>query len=336
MRITTLLEKMAECKASDLHCAVGMPPMMRVDGRLRPLPKEVGLDGVAIAALVSELFPRAEDRERLMVEKDMNLMHTIEGVGRFRVALYYASGDFGIAFRLVPVEIPTMDEIGLPKAAQDLTRLRNGLVLVTGPNGSGKSTTLAAMINHIARTRSEHITTLEDPIEFVLPHGNSVVHQRELGADFSSFQESLKHLVRHNANVVMVGEMRDLDTIAAAITLAETGHLVFATLHTINAPQTVSRIIDVFPSTQQAQIRGQLAMSLRGILCQSLVPAINGGRVAVREFLINTPAVATMIRENKAEQIHSAMQMSGQEGMVTRDAALKELRNRGVVAIDVE
>ena len=330
MTIKELLQITCNHGASDLHCSVGAIPQMRVSGHLVPIPGATVAEGYDVGAWLAELTTEAQ-AANFSSTKDIGFLYAIPGVGRFRVAIFHASEHPRIAIRVIPPTIPTMDEIGLPPVVKSFTELPNGLVLVTGPNGSGKSTTLAAMINHIAQERAEHIVTLEDPMEFLIPHGQSVVHQRELGSDFASFQESLKHLVRLNANVVMVGEMRDLETIAATITLAETGHLVFATLHTMNAPQTISRIIDVFPPGQQAQIRSQRAVSLRGVISQSLIPAVNGGRVAVREVLVNTPATATMIRDNKPEQLHSVMQTSGHDGMITREQSLKNLRVSGLI-----
>ena len=331
MTITNLFKKASEYNASDLHVSVGAVPALRVEGVLERIEGEQTTTLAEMAEFLGTVL-KPDTHADFLQNKEAGALFKLDDDKRFRISLFFTNGQPSFVARAIKNSIPTMTEIGLGETAHAFTELKNGLILVTGPNGSGKSTTLAAMINHINTNQGKNIITLEDPIEYVINSKKSLVKQRELGTDFHSFKDSLKHIVRHDMNVVMVGEMRDLETIAAAITLAETGHLVFATLHTMNAAQTISRIVDVFPSDQQEQIRCQLSLSLRGIISQQLIPTSDGKRVAVREVLVNTPAIAHLIRENKIEHIETCMQTSAAEGMTTATQALTKLHTEGVIA----
>jgi twitching motility protein PilT len=317
--------------ASDLHIAVNTPPMFRVDGTLaaRSITTPWGKDKVtsALRSILTE-----SQMERFDEELELDIAYTISANARFRVNMYQQRGAIGAAFRLIPTEIKSLVDLGVPETVSQFASLPRGLVLVTGPTGSGKSTTLAALIDLVNKTRADHIMTVEDPIEFL--HGNqkSLVNQREVGEDTHSFGAALKHVLRQDPDVILIGELRDLETISVALTAAETGHLVFATLHTQDAPQTIDRIIDVFPPHQQGQVRAQLAATLRGVVCQTLVKKASGkGRVVATEVLIATPAVANLIREGKTFQIASAMQAGGELGMHTMDRHLADLANAGVI-----
>ena len=313
--------------ASDLHVTAGLPPMVRVDGEVRPLEYPV-LTPNLTRDLIYDILSN-EQRQRLENEWELDFSYSLPRTARFRVNIYFQKGALGAAFRAVPSETKSLGELGLPKAVEDMTEKPRGLVLVTGPTGSGKSTTLAAMIDKINETRSEHIMSVEDPIEFVHTHKKCIVNQREVNQDTKSFAQALKHVLRQDPDVILVGEMRDLETISLAITAAETGHLVFGTLHTQDAPQTVDRIIDVFPPHQQHQIRAQLANALQGVITQTLIPRRDGeGRVVACEVLVPTPGVRNLIREGKNHQIYSAMQTGGKFGMQTMDAALVDLVRR--------
>jgi twitching motility protein PilT len=274
-----------------------------------------------------------DQRQRLETDWQLDFAYTIPGQARFRVNAYFQRAALGAAFRLIPFEITGIDGLGLPPIVGELTKKPRGFVLVTGPTGSGKSTTLAAMIDAINETRDEHILTIEDPIEFLHGHKRCIVNQRELGSDAQSFAAALKAALRQDPDVILVGEMRDLETIHTALTAAETGHLVFATLHTQDAPQTIDRIIDVFPAEQQGQVRTQLAVALQGVVTQQLLPTADGaGRVAACEVLVPTPAVRNLIREGKTHQIYSTMQTGAQSGMQTMDAALAQLVREGKIS----
>ena len=317
--------------ASDLHVTAGLPPMIRVDGKVRPLDHEP-LTPNATRELVYDVLS-GDQRQRLENEWELDFSYSVPRLARFRVNVYFQKGSLGAAFRTVPGETKNLSELGLPRAVEDMTERPRGLVLVTGPTGSGKSTTLAAMIDRINETRSEHIMSVEDPIEFVHSHKRCIVNQREVNQDTRSFAAALKHVLRQDPDVILVGEMRDLETISLAVTAAETGHLVFGTLHTQDAPQTVDRIIDVFPPHQQHQIRAQLSNALQGIITQTLIPRRDGeGRVVACEVLVPTPGVRNLIREGKNHQIYSAMQTGGKFGMQTMDAALVELVRRGRIS----
>jgi len=325
-KIDEILTRAVKNKASDVHLAANRPPIFRIDGELiaqngsKPLqPKEVE---ELVFSILSE-----KQKQLLTTNRELDLSYEIKDISRFRVNCHWERDNVGLVSRIISSEIPNLEELMMPEIVHDLLRLKQGLILVTGPTGCGKSTSLAAMINLINQERAVHIVTLEDPIEFLYPphEGKSLIIQRQLGTDMLSFAEALKHVVRQDPNVVLVGEMRDLDTIGTTITLAETGHLVLATLHTYNAGQTVDRIIDVFPPYQQPQVRLQLSLFLKGIISQQLLPKIGGGRVAAREILINTPAIANLIRENKVAQIKTVIQTSAEEGMVTMDQDLKRM-----------
>jgi twitching motility protein PilT len=318
--------------ASDLHIAVNTPPMFRVDGQLaaRSITTPWSRDKVtsALRSILTEV-----QAERFDENLELDIAYTISSNARFRVNMYQQRGAIGAAFRLIPTEIKSLVDLGVPETVAQFATLPRGLVLVTGPTGSGKSTTLAALIDLVNKTRADHIMTVEDPIEFM--HGNqkSLVNQREVGEDTHSFGAALKHVLRQDPDVILIGELRDLETISVALTAAETGHLVFATLHTQDAPQTIDRIIDVFPPHQQGQVRAQLAATLRGVVCQTLVKKASGkGRVVATEVLIATPAVANLIREGKTFQIASAMQAGGDLGMHTMDRHLADLANAGVIS----
>ena len=315
--------------ASDIHLLAGMKPHLRIDGELKPYDGKE-LSAKDIEALVRTMIDENHFK-KFMVEKDLDFAYEIAGGFRFRVNLYIASNMIGLSARTIPAETPSMKEIMMPQVAYDLCNIDRGLILVTGPTGCGKSTSLAAMIDYINENRNTNIITLEDPIEFMFKPKKSIIRQRQLGTDMQSFQEGLVHVLRQDPNVIMVGEMRNLETIATTITLAETGHLVFATLHTYNAAQTIDRIIDIFPPYQQNQIRMQVSLTLKAVISQRLLPAKDGGRVAAREILLNTPAVANLIRENKVSQLKTVMQTSAKEGMITIDNALTNLYKDGYI-----
>jgi twitching motility protein PilT len=322
----------AQKGASDLHLLVGHRPIMRVTGELFDFEGEEVLTDASMEKIIRQIAT-PEQFERFRIEKELDLAYGVEGA-RFRVNLHFEKGHIGLAARTIPQDIPTMEQLGLPPVIQGFTDLPHGLILVTGPTGAGKSTTLAAMVDYINETRRVNIITLEDPVEFLFRPKQSIIRQRQLESDMVSFSEGLKHVLRQDPDVVMVGEMRDLDTIATTLTLAETGHLVFATLHTYSAPQTISRIIDVFPPFQQTQIRLQLAMTLRGVVSQQLLPRVGGGLMATREVLVNTPACANLIRENKVEQIKNVIQTGAALGMVSYTQDIKRLVKEGLITAE--
>ena len=320
-----LLMEVVARRASDLHLSAGAPPTVRVRGRLARVENYPVLSGTDTREIVYSILS-GDQRQRLETNWQIDFAYSIPGHARFRVNAYYQRGAIGAAFRLIPFELTSIDQLGLPAAVHDLTRKPRGFVLVTGPTGSGKSTSLAAMLDEINATREEHIMTIEDPIEFLHGHKKCLVNQRELGSDAQSFAEALKAALRQDPDVILVGEMRDLETIATALTAAETGHLVFATLHTQDTAQTVDRIIDVFPPEQQGQVRVQLSVALQGIITQQLLPTADGsGRVAACEVLVPNPAVRNLIREGKTHQIYSVLQTSSAAGMQTMDASLATL-----------
>src|SRR5579863_10028979 len=319
-------------RASDLHLSAGAHPTVRVRGHLTPLESYPVLSGTDTREIVYSIL-NGDQRQRLETDWQLDFAYSIPGHARFRVNAYYQRGAIGAAFRLIPVGLTGIDELGLPPAVHDFTRKPRGFVLVTGPTGSGKSTSLAAMIDEINATREEHIMTIEDPIEFLHPHKRCLVNQRELGSDAHSFSDALKAALRQDPDVILVGEMRDLETIQTALTAAETGHLVFATLHTQDSAQTIDRIIDVFPAHQQGQVRVQLSVSLQGIITQQLLPTADGsGRTVACEVLVPTPAVRNLIREGKTHQIYSTLQTSTAHGMQTMDASLAALVRAGKVS----
>ncbi len=317
--------------ASDLHLANQLPPAIRIDGSLRPIEGLARVDNEQIREMVYRILTQGL-RERFEAERELDTAHTIMGVGRFRVNVFQQRGSIGTVMRAIPHEIPPFDTLGLPAVVPTLAELRRGLVLVTGPTGSGKSTTLASLINIINQSKPLHIVTVEDPIEFLHTHNRSIVNQREVGTDTKSFAEALRHVLRQDPDVILIGEMRDTETIATALTAAETGHLVFATLHTQDAPQTIDRIIDVFPSGQQDQIRIQLAGSLEAVVTQQLVLSASGfGRTPVAEVMLCNPAIRNLIRSAKTHQIYSLIQTGAAAGMQTMDQGLAKAVQSGAI-----
>lgn len=334
INIDQVLLEVIERGASDLHITVGSPPVIRLHGNLMPLdyPKLMPQDTKEM--LYSILTQ--EQRETLERNWEYDFSYSLPGKGRFRVNIFFQRNSLSGAFRLIPVKIPTLQELHLPLVLEEFTRKPRGLVLVTGPTGSGKSTTLACLINIINESRNCHIITIEDPIEFLHPHKKSIVNQREVGSDTKSFPQALKYVLRQDPDVILIGEMRDLETISTALTAAETGHLVFATLHTQDAPQTIDRVVDVFPPYQQQQIRIQLAGVLQGVISQQLLTTKDGqGRIVAVEVLIPTPGVRNLIREAKTHQIYTAIQTGGKYGMQTMDQALADLVRRGKISYEM-
>jgi twitching motility protein PilT len=330
--VPELLEIVLERRASDLHLTAGAPPTIRLHGDLIRLVDYPILSPRALQGMIYAILPQ-KMRERLEGELELDMSYALPGKARFRVNVYYQRDSIGAAFRLIPYEIKSVESLGLPSVVSDLARYPRGFVVVTGPTGSGKSTSLAGMVDIVNRERSAHIMTVEDPIEFLHKHQQCIVNQREVGSDTHSFAQALKHVLRQDPDVILVGEMRDLETISTAITAAETGHLVFATLHTQDAPQTIDRIIDVFPPHQQQQVRVQLATTLQGIVTQQLLQTADGrSRAVACEVLICTPAVRNLIREGKVHQIYSIMQAGGRFGMQTMDQALANLVKEGTIS----
>jgi twitching motility protein PilT len=332
-RLHELLKHVVEVDASDLHLKVDNPPILRLRGDLvrldQPAFTKDELENTLLGVLTEERV------QRLNEFKELDLSYAIEGLARFRVNMYWQRGQIGAVFRLIPYRIRTIDELGVPLVTKKLAMLPRGLIIVTGPTGSGKSTTLAAMINHINTESRKHIITIEDPIEYVHEDRMSAINQRERGTDTHSFAEALRHVMRQNPDVILVGEMRDLETIQLAITAAETGHLVFSTLHTVDAAQTIDRVVDVFEPDQQEQIRTQLSVTLQAVVSQQLLPTKDGtGRVAAFEVLVATPSIRTLIREGKTHQLYLDIQTGSQYGMQTLDAHLLSLVKEG--AIDYE
>ena len=332
-----LLEKLVENNGSDLHISSALPPCMRVDGKL----KRMDYPPLSPDQVENLLFPMLSNEQRRRLEQDWELdfSYGIEGLSRFRVNFYKDKGNYAAAFRTITSTVPSFDQLGLPEIVRSTAEKPRGLILVTGPTGSGKSTTLAAMIDYINSTRAEHILTIEDPIEFVHTSKSSIIHQRELGMDTRSFANALKSALREDPDIILVGEMRDHETIALALTAAETGHLVFGTLHTSSASQTVDRIIDVFPEGQQQQIRVQLANSLVAVFAQTLLPKLQPdgskkGRVMAQEIMLVTPAISNLIRESKAAQIYSTIQMNQGLGMQTLEMALANLYKQKVITLE--
>ncbi|HVM39964.1 MAG TPA: PilT/PilU family type 4a pilus ATPase [Acidimicrobiia bacterium] len=335
IHLDDLLEKVLELGASDLHLTVGTPPSVRVNGGLQRLEGFPELTSMQIREM---LYAVLNQRHRESFENNLELdtSYSLPGKSRFRVNMFRQRDSVGAVLRVIPYEIVPLEKLGLPDSVRQFADLTRGLVLVTGPTGSGKSTTLASLIDIVNTTRPDHIMTVEDPIEFLHQHKRSVVNQREVGEDTHSFAEALKRVLRQDPDVILVGEMRDLETISTALTAAETGHLVFGTLHTQDAPQSIDRIIDVFPSHQQSQIRVQLAGALQGIVTQQLVPTADGrGRAVASEVLVVTPAIRNLIREAKIHQIYSLIQAGGKHGMVTMDQSLATLVKQGKISLDV-
>ena len=333
VRIESLLEECVRTKASDLHLQVGLPPILRIDGALRPIGGYQNLDEQAVERLVFSTLEE-EQKQILLKDKEFDYSFSFGDMGRFRVNAFHEKGNLAAAFRLIPNEIQSIQDLGMPNVVTTFADFPRGLVLVTGPTGSGKSTTLAGLVDKINRERSTHIITIEDPIEFIHHSIRSVVVQREVHYDTYSFAAALRSALREDPDVVLIGEMRDLETIQAAITIAETGHLVFATLHTNSASQSIDRMIDVFPPHQQPQVRSQLSNILMAICAQRLVPAIGGGRVVAAEIMVANPAVRSIIREGKTHQLDTVIQTGADEGMQTMDRTLVKLIQQGVITYD--
>ena len=320
--VPELLGRLLDLNGSDLHLTAGTPPTVRIHGELERLEDYPPMNPRALQGMIYAILPQ-KMRERFEQELELDMSYSLPGRARFRVNVFMQRDAVGAVFRVIPFDIKNIVDLGLPPVAADLARFPRGFVVVTGPTGSGKSTTLAAMVDVVNTERSGHIMTVEDPIEFLHKHKKCLVNQREIGADTHSFASALKHVLRQDPDVILVGEMRDLETISTAITAAETGHLVFATLHTQDAPQTIDRIIDVFPPHQQQQVRVQLSTTLQGVVTQQLIPTVDGqGRVAAAEIMIATPGIRNLVREGKVHQIYSAMQAGGRYGMQTMDMSL--------------
>ena len=339
MDIQELFKITIKEKASDLHLLAGIPPTLRVDGSLRYIAGYPALEAQAIEEMIFTLIDPAQ-KELLLANKELDFSFGFGGgtygdLGRFRVNLYYQRKYLSGAFRLLPPHILTIEELHLPEILHTFSNLTQGFILVTGPTGHGKSTTLSSIINEINLKRASHIITIEDPIEYVYPEGKSIISQREMGVDTHSWDYALRSALREDPDVVLVGEMRDPETIAAAITIAETGHLVFSTLHTNSAAQSIDRIIDSFPPIQQAQIKIQLAATLKGVVSQRLLPMINGGRVPAVEVLLGTPAVASIVRDGKTHLIDSVIQTSKDKGMIGIDSSLAALVLSGNISLEM-
>jgi twitching motility protein PilT len=333
--IDDLLEQMVARGASDLHVTVGAEPTVRIMGQLERLKEFDRLMPDETQRLLYRILS-TEQQKHLEIKRQIDVSYSIPGLARFRVNVYFQRESLGAAFRMIPAELKTLEQLGMPVAISELGKKPRGLVLVTGPTGSGKSTTLAALIDEINESRADHIMTIEDPIEFLHRHKRCIVNQREIGPDATSFAEALRGALRQDPDVILLGEMRDLETIATALTAAETGHLVFATLHTQDAPSTVDRLIDVFPAAQQEQVRVQIAATLQGVITQTLMPRLDGsGRVAAVEILLPDDAVRNLIRQAKVEQIYSVMQTGTQRGMQTLEQHLADLVLKGAVGVDV-
>ncbi len=332
-KIELLLEQVIKFDASDLHLQVGLPPMLRVDGALKPVDDTPALDDEDIEKLVFSILD-APQKELLLKDKEIDFSFAFGDYGRFRANAFHERGNLAIALRLIPTKIRTLEELGMPKAVSKFADFPRGLVLVTGPTGSGKSTTMAAMVDKINTEKAMHIITIEDPIEYAHHSKKSIVVQREVHDDTFSFGGALRSALREDPDVVLIGEMRDLETIAAAITIAETGHLVLATLHTNSASQSIDRMIDVFPSHQQSQIRVQVAGMLQGICAQRLVPMIGGGRIAAAEILVVTGAVRNIIREGKTHQLGAVIQTGAEHGMQSMDKTLVGLVQTGKITFE--
>ena len=333
--IDELLERMVEANASDLHVTTGTPPAIRVRGEVERLEGFDPLTGEETQQLLYRILS-SEQQKHFELNRQLDFSYSIPGLARFRVNVYFQRESIGAAFRLIPTELKTLEELGIPDSLHVLAEKPRGLVLVTGPTGSGKSTTLAAILDEINRNRSEHILTIEDPIEFLHRHKRCIVNQREIGPDATSFADALRAALRQDPDVILVGEMRDLETISTALTAAETGHLVFGTLHTQSAPSTIDRIIDVFPAEQQEQVRIQIANSLQGVVTQALLPTADGmGRVPALEILLPDDAVRNLIRQGKVEQIYSVMQTNTGRGMQTMEQSLGDLIMRRIVNLEL-
>ncbi len=330
MDLNKLLKISVDKKASDLHLVVGHKPILRINTAITHLEKFSILGNDELKKMIDNILT-ATQRKKFQEEKDLDFSYEIARIGRFRVNLFWEKDNISLVARIISEEIPTLEDIGLGDIAKRLVSKKSGLILVTGPTGCGKSTTLASMINYINQNEDLVIITLEDPIEYLFPKAESIIIQRQLDSDMVTFASGLKHVLRQDPDIIMVGEMRDLESIALTLTLAETGHLVLATLHTPNAAQVMDRIVDVFPPHQQGQVRMQFSMVLNAIIAQQLLPKKGGGMIAAREILINTPAVANIIRENKIPQLNTVMQTSADAGMVTMTQAIKTLYEQELI-----
>ncbi len=329
--LDALLTYAVDNGASDLHLATELPPTIRIDGSLRPIEGLPTLDNETIREMIYRVLTQ-RSRERFEATKELDTSHMIHGVGRFRVNVFQQRGSIGAVLRSIPHDIPDFESLGLPDVVSSFAELRRGLVLVTGPTGSGKSTSLASLVSIINHSKPLHIVTVEDPIEFLHRHSRAIINQREVGVDTESFAEALRHVLRQDPDVILIGEMRDIETIQTALTAAETGHLVFATLHTQDAPQTIDRIIDVFPTAQQHQVRIQLAGTLEAVVTQQLILSATGlGRVPVAEVMVCTPAIRNLIRQSKTHQVYSLMQTGGAQGMQTMDQGLARAVRAGLI-----
>ncbi|MBP7740750.1 type IV pilus twitching motility protein PilT [Candidatus Woesebacteria bacterium] len=334
MNIYDMLDLLISQNGSDIHIIVGTPPMLRVHGELTPIEGTPALTVEQAESLINPIMTQ-EQQDYVKVNKELDFGYQFENKGRFRVNAYHAQGSLAAALRLIPTDIKTIDELQLPPILHDFASINQGLVLLTGPTGEGKSTTLAAMIDEINSRDHKHIITIEDPVEFIYKPKKSIISQREINHDTHSWEVALKSVLREDPDVVLIGEMRDYETISSAITIAETGHLVFATLHTLSASQTIDRIIDVFPSAQQSQVRQQLASAMKAIVAQRLLPAIGGGRIPSLEILVANSAVSNLIREEKTHQIDSVIQTSSDKGMILFESYLQQLVQRGAITKEV-
>jgi twitching motility protein PilT len=328
-----ILREAAVRVASDIHITVGLPPMLRINGKLKPFGKEK-LMPEDTDAFVKEILTE-EQYQKYMNIGELDISYAMPGLSRFRINVFRQRGSDAIVLRMIAMQVPTLDSLGMPSILKELIKKQRGLVLVTGPTGSGKSTTLAAMINEINENRDVHVITLEDPIEYLHKHKNSIVNQREIGNDSRTYANALRAALREDPDVILVGEMRDLETISIAVTAAETGHLVFSTLHTIGASKTVDRVVDVFPPYQQEQIKVQLSAVLEGVISQQLIENVNqDGRVCAMEVMVTTPAIRNLIREGKTHQIDSAVQTGTKFGMKSMDMSLVELYKKNLISYD--
>ncbi|KKQ75391.1 MAG: twitching motility protein [Candidatus Woesebacteria bacterium GW2011_GWB1_38_5b] len=333
MDIQHLLQLTVDRNASDLHLVVGVPPIIRIDGDLIPVPYEEVLTNEAIEVLLKASM-NSEQLERLFVNKEIDFSLSFSDKARYRVNAYTQRGTYAAAYRRIPLEIPTLESLGLPTILHSFTDLRQGLILVTGPTGHGKSTTLAAILNEINSNRAVHIVTIEDPVEFIFKSKRAIISQREMNQDTHSWSVALRSVLREDPDVVLIGEMRDYETIAAALTIAETGHLVFATLHTNSASQTLDRIVDVFPDEQQEQVKLQLSSVLEAVFSQRLIPSLPSGRVVAHELMLASTAIKTAVREGKTHQIDSMIQTSTEAGMVTLESSLAVLVKSGKISVE--
>jgi twitching motility protein PilT len=332
-KIKNLLRLVAQQGASDLHLVVGRFPTIRIDGKLYPLSQEEMLTEEGTVTLGDAIMSE-DNKKKLLKEGQVDFSYNFEDKARFRTNIFYQKGCVSIAMRLIAGKVRTLEELGLPVVLYDLIKNSQGLLLITGPVGQGKSTTLSALIDHINHNDDKHIITIEDPIEYIYDQDRCIINQREVGRDTKSFSEGLRSVFREDANVVLIGEMRDLETISTAMTAAETGHLILGTLHTNDTSQTIDRIVDVFPAHQQNQMRSQLASVLIGVISQRLIPKVGGGRIPALEIMIKNHAVENLIRENKSYQIDSVIETSLKEGMVSMDKSLAELIQRGLISAD--